>query len=76
MCADHVLTGIVVERPLSNLPFIEWERGNDKVYSPVLINQVETARLLMGKKVSFTILNHPYGPHIVSDAGFAELLEG
>lgn len=73
--AAGTLTGTVVTRPLSNLPFIEWRRGKDLVYSPVLINQVEAAVQLMGKKVSFTILNNPYGPHIVSYAGFAELLD-
>lgn len=69
------LTGTVVTRPLSNLPFIEWKRGKDLVYSPILINQVEAALQLMGKKVSFAIQSQPYGPHIVSYAGFAELLD-
>lgn len=75
MCAVDTLTGTLVQRPLSNLPFVEWKRGQDTLFSPVHIDQASQAQGKMGQKVSFKIVTNPYGPHIISDTGFAKLLD-
>lgn len=71
---EDILEGTVVTREGSQLPYITFFRGDTKITVLPLVTQYDLARGLIGERVKFTLLKHPYGPDISSDHGFAKLL--
>jgi hypothetical protein len=71
---EKTLTGIIVLHPVSELPHVQFRRGDEVLSALVYFDQLDDAKLHVGKTVKFQLVDRPYGPHIVSDVGFARIL--
>ena len=67
--------GIIAFRPNSLTPLVRvQEPDGEIILIPIMVEDYDKAREMEGEAVRFTILTNPYGPHIVSENGYAKLL--
>ncbi|WP_326464277.1 hypothetical protein [Chitinophaga sp.] len=71
---ERPLTGTIVMHPVSDLPHVQFKRGDEVVSALVYFDQLEDAKEHIGKTVKFYLVDRPYGPHITSDVGFAKII--
>jgi hypothetical protein len=72
--SEEIQTGVIGFRPNSLTPVIRVVKGDDIKLVPIMVEDYDKARAMEGQEVRFTVLMNPYGPHIVSDHGFAMIL--
>lgn len=73
--SDKVYTGVIAFRPGCLTPSVRMQKEDgDYIIVSLMVEYYDQARSMDGQQVKFTILKNPYGPHIVSDYGFAKLV--
>ena len=72
--SENTFTGIVTFRPGSLTPIIRVIKGDEVKFISIMVEDYDKARALEGQTVKFKIITSPYGPHILSDNGFALLI--
>jgi len=72
--SEEIHSGVVSFRPGSLTPMIRVIKGDNVKIVSAMVGDYEKLREMEGQEVRFTILKNPYGPHIVSEHGFAKIL--
>ncbi|SEM34057.1 hypothetical protein SAMN04488505_104103 [Chitinophaga rupis] len=71
---EKTLTGTIVLHPVSELPHVQFKRGDELLSALIYFDQLDEAKENIGRTVKFHLMDRPYGPHIISDVGFARIV--